>query len=316
MSTHIVERTVLFADLRGSTALYEALGNSRATGLVTQSVGLMGQVVKAWKGTVVKTLGDGLMAVFESPMAGLAAAQDMHDAVSRLGAVPTQTSNGLPVAPLRLQVALTHGEVVEMAGDCFGDAVNVAARLLDHAGDNETLITAALVEQLPIAEHSRLRSLDRVRLRGRIEPVHVFLLEAEDFGDTASTAYGEMFPQPEPDGISLLWNDTSRIFSAKALPVVLGRSADLTFFVNDTRVSRTHARIDWNGTSFVITDLSYNGTFVRFDSSQEVVNLRRTGCTLHGRGLIGLAASPDDPSAALVSFEVLRFSETQPQTPD
>jgi adenylate cyclase len=316
MSTHIVERTVLFADLRGSTALYEALGNTRATGLVTQSVALMGQVVKAWKGVVIKTLGDGLMAMFESPMAALSAAQDMHDAVARFGAGPAHTSHGLPVAPLRLQVALAYGEVVEMAGDCFGDAVNVAARLLDHAGDNETLVTAALVDQLPMAEHSRLRSLDRVRLRGRLEPVHVFLLEAEDFGDTASTAYGEMFPQPEPDGIALVWRDINRIFSAKALPVVLGRSADLAFCVGDARVSRTHARVDWNGTSFVITDLSYNGTFVRFDSSQEVVNLRRTGCTLHGRGLIGLAASPDDPTAALVSFEVLRFSETQPQLLD
>ena len=45
-------------------------------------------------------------------------------------------------------MALAHGEVVEMAGDCFGDAVNVAARLLDHAGDNETLATSAVLAGL------------------------------------------------------------------------------------------------------------------------------------------------------------------------
>jgi adenylate cyclase len=56
---------------------------------------------------------------------------------------------------LRLQVALARGEVVEMAGDCFGDAVNVAARLLDHAGDNETLVTVEVLQGLPLDARSR-----------------------------------------------------------------------------------------------------------------------------------------------------------------
>ena len=80
-----------------------------------------------------------------------------------------------------------------MSGDVFGDAVNVAARLLDHAGDNETLATASVVEQLGEWERSRFRSLDKMQLRGRVEPVHVHLQEAvRRFGDTAATAYGDM----------------------------------------------------------------------------------------------------------------------------
>jgi class 3 adenylate cyclase len=50
-------------------------------------------------------------------------------------------------------VALARGEVVEMGGDCFGDAVNVAARLLDHAGDNETLVTVDVLQGLPVDLH-------------------------------------------------------------------------------------------------------------------------------------------------------------------
>ena len=65
-----------------------------------------------------------------------------------------------------------------MSGDVFGDAVNVAARLLDHAGDNETLATASVVDGLGEWERSRFRSLDQMQLRGRVEPVHVHLLEA------------------------------------------------------------------------------------------------------------------------------------------
>ena len=66
--TAIVERTVLFADLRGSTSMYERLGNADATAVVTQSVALLARIVVNHEGRVVKTLGDGLMAMLPRPM--------------------------------------------------------------------------------------------------------------------------------------------------------------------------------------------------------------------------------------------------------
>ena len=65
-----------------------------------------------------------------------------------------------------LQPILALGEVVEMSGDCYGDAVNVSARLLDHAGDNETLVTGEVLQGLTLEQRSRFRSLDRLVLRG------------------------------------------------------------------------------------------------------------------------------------------------------
>ena len=67
-----------------------------------------------------------------------------------------------------------HGEVIEVAGDCFGDAVNVSARLLDHAGDNETLITSQTLAVLAPDVRERFRRLERLHLRGRVEPVEVW----------------------------------------------------------------------------------------------------------------------------------------------
>ncbi len=72
--TEIVQRSVLFADLRGSTSMYETLGNADATAVVTQSVALLARIVANHDGRVVKTLGDGLMAMFEAPPAAVAAA--------------------------------------------------------------------------------------------------------------------------------------------------------------------------------------------------------------------------------------------------
>ena len=299
--SHIHQRTVLFADLRGSTSLYETLGNAAATAVVTQNVGVLARIVQERRGRVVKTLGDGLMAVFDAPTQGVMAADEMHQSLDRVA----PAARRMPA--LKLQVALAHGEVVEQGGDCFGDAVNVAARLLDHAGDNETLVTMAVLDALPEREHGRFRSLDRMQLRGRAEPVVVYLLEAHRVGDAATTTFGGLVPLAEPQGIRLTWLDLTTVFSGAQLPVVLGRSAQATYCIDDTRVSRSHARIDWHGGAFQLTDLSYNGSYVRFGSGTEIVALRRGSCTLHGQGVIGLGAPPEDALAPCVRFEVLPF---------
>ncbi len=320
--TQVLERSVLFADLRGSTSMFETLGNTDATTVVTRSVALLGRVVSMHGGVVVKTLGDGLMAVFQTPASGVAAADDMHDSLARaavVGSVDEMAALLAHAITLKLQVALAHGEVVEMSGDVFGDAVNVAARLLDHAGDNETLATQSVVAGLDDWERSRFRSLDRMQLRGRVEPVHVHLLEASRrFGDTEATAYGDMLPPPrsEPEAIRLIWLELNRVFGGASLPVILGRSAQATYIIDDDRVSRSHARIDWHGGTFQLTDLSYNGTYVRFDNDPETLSLRRGACTLHGSGAIGLGTPPSDSISPTVRFEVMRFANTRSDHPE
>src|SRR5512137_1435094 len=158
--TQISDLTVLFADLRGSTALYETLGNAEATSVVTHCVNALCRPVADCGGHVVKTLGDGLMAVFPMPSPALTAAMVMHDLLDAMVTRGSERGASAGLRSLRLQVALARGEVVEMAGDCFGDAVNVAARLLDHAGDNETLVTAPVLAGLSRTHKPLFRSLD------------------------------------------------------------------------------------------------------------------------------------------------------------
>ncbi|MBV8501147.1 MAG: FHA domain-containing protein [Paucibacter sp.] len=303
--TEIRELTVLFADLRGSTGLYETLGNAEASAVVTHAVSQIGRAVDECSGKLIKTLGDGLMAVFSSPRDGVKAAARMHDFLERANSRSKRANS----RGLRMQVALARGEVVELSGDCFGDAVNVAARLLDHAGDNETLITAEVLEGLPSQQKARFRSLDLINVRGRAEPVHVHVLDQQVAGDVV-TQFGEVVHNATPDGIRLVWMDLDRVFDIEAMPIVLGRSTQATYCITDGRVSRSHARIEWNGGSFSVTDLSYNGTYVRFANAGEIVSLKRGGCTLHGSGVIGLGSPPIEVGAPSVRFEVLHFADT------
>lgn len=310
--TQISDLTVLFADLRGSTALFETLGNAEATSVVTHCVGALSKTVGEAGGHVVKTLGDGLMAVFPTPGLALMSASQMHDVLDGIVSRGSERGASAGLRVLRLQIALARGEVVEMAGDCFGDAVNVSARLLDHAGDNETLVTAEVLQGLPLEQRARFRSLDRLVLRGRSEPVQVHVAGGRRGSDMmAPTQFGDIAQPSEPDGLRLVWVDINRSYASQQMPVVLGRSPQATFCVDDSRVSRSHARVDWHSGSFQLTDLSYNGTYVQF-ADGEIVSLRRGSCTLHGSGTIGLGGSPRDPGSACVYFDVLRFGDTQP----
>ena len=130
--------------------------------------------------------------------------------------------------------------------------------------------------------------------------------------DTAATQFGPVIHSAEPEAVRLVWHSVNEVYDGEHMPVVLGRSPQAHFRVDDSRVSRSHARLDWHGGAFQLTDLSYNGTYVRFGSADEMVSLRRGSCTLHGSGLIGLGGSPADPAAPSVRFEVLSFLDTVP----
>lgn len=301
--------TVLFADLRGSTSLYESLGNAEAASVVTHSVAVVGRIVEGHGGRVIKTLGDGLMAVFSEPVPAVRAAEEVHDSLERMMGAPRNSQQ--PV--LRVQIAAAHGEMIEVSGDCFGDAVNVAARLLDHCGDNETLVTAQTRAPLPPEMRERFRRLERLHLRGRVEPVEAWRLESRrNSADSMSTMFGDSAPATVPEGIRLSCDGISRIHTLRSLPVILGRSHEATYCLDDNRVSRLHARIEWHGGTFQLTDMSANGTYVRFGRQSEVITLRRGSCTLHGRGVICLGVNPSVLNAPTVTFEVIRFEDTDP----
>jgi adenylate cyclase len=300
--------TVLFADLRGSTALYEQMGNAAAASLVTESVKIVSRIIERHGGEIIKTLGDGLMAVCTHSADAVQAAEEVHDSLERV--MNTRPDARQPA--LRIQLALAFGEVIRVDSDCFGDAVNVSARLLDHAGDNETLATAQTLDDLPPSLRERFRRLERLHLRGRIEPVEVWRLENRRTTDALSTLFGDSVPTAIPEGLRLACDGISRVYTSRNLPVIIGRSHDAAYCIDDSRVSRLHARIEWSAGNFHVTDLSSNGTFVRFGRQTQIVTLRRGTCTLHGRGTLCLGVNPDQDEAPQVDFEVLRFDDTDP----
>jgi len=294
-------RTIVFADVVGSTGLFQSLGNSEAAALMTQALALMGRTFKTAGGEVVKTLGDGILATFEFNVAALNACIEIQRAFAA-GAV---SGSGGIKQKLPLKIGLARGVVVLAPGDCFGDAVNAASRLSDSAGAGQILINDPVMEGLPLELLARLRSLGAIFLRGYDIPVPVHQVEWE-----ATVDLGQTMPQVQSridytsQKLTLSWLDYTADYTAEQMPVVIGRTHGADFLVNDLRVSRQHARVDWRGSYFMLTDLSSNGTWVRYTGNDTTLALRRNECVLHGQGEIALGARPSDPTAPTVFFQI------------
>lgn len=298
-----VQATVVFADLTDSTAFFETLGNEKATAAVTRLTQWIGEVCEAHSGRVVKKLGDGVLAVFEQ-------AVDATDAVVQMQRGHRLRLEKWP-APIRMAIkaGVACGDVVVVDGDCYGDAVNVAARLSDLSGANQIWVTESVVKAVDDIHSLCFRSLGPVMLRGKAEPVALYKVEWED--DVASdfltqqAVLSRMEPgSPLISHIQLEYLDFLLSFGAAELPIHLGRIDQAELIVNDPRVSRLHARLDWRNGSFVLVDLSSFGTWVRFAGSHSDIALRRDECLLHGTGEIALGVPFGDVSAPTVTFRV------------
>lgn len=299
----MAEVTVVFADLTGSTGVFESLGNAKATQAITRLTQWIGKVCEAYRGHVVKYLGDGVLVVFPDNV-------DAVEAVVELQRVHRDRIRNWPEQlKMRLQLGVARGEIVEQDGDCFGDAVNLASRLSDLSGPDQIFATEAVIGHLPSDTLIRSRNLGAMDIRGRVEACRVHRIEwqsevaSESFTVPASLSMSSQ-PKPGPAAsIELSWLDINTAFVSSELPIFLGRDNDAEFVVQDPRVSRRHARIEWRAGKFYLEDVSSYGTWVRFSDSAAVVALRRQECVLLLQGEIALGAPFEDFTVPTVSFK-------------
>lgn len=300
-----VQSTVVFTDLFGSTSAFEALGNAKATQAVTQITTWIAKIVESHGGRVVKMLGDGVLALFRDNLAAVNAVVELQRShQKRMTLIPF--ANRMPI-----RIGVASGDVEIVAGDCYGDAVNVAARLSDLSGPHQIWANSAALNGADEAEGVRFRILGPISIRGRAEPCTVYQIEwQEDVASDFLTMQAELDPMVDAETdvlggqIELTWLDKTKTFKAFELPIHIGRVLQAEFVVNDPRVSRSHARIDWRNGSVMLVDVSSYGCWVRFSGGGADFLLRREECVLHGRGEIALGSSFVDLSAPTVSFSV------------
>jgi len=282
---------VLIANISGSAALLQLLGDKLAAESVGESLAGLRAAAERFGGTVVKTVGDQIIARFDSADLAMQAASSMQAAMSA-------RSEGLA-----LKVGFTLGPVIHDNQDIFGDTVNLAARLAEMANPRQILTTRQAVDRMAPFLRTLCRSLYTTTVKGKAARISVY--EAAWSKDKVTTFVGDTGEREAggPAKLKLTWRGNAWTIDERRDVLHAGRGPENDIVVVGDSVSRHHARIFLRHGKFVLADESANGTCVRAHRRAEV-QLHREEFILLGRGTISLGQSAAEAGDDAIHFEV------------
>ncbi len=281
---------VLFADVAGSTRLYEQLGDAQALSTIDQCLALVRDASTGHGGRLVKTIGDEAMVVFPTS----------DQAVNAAGEIQLRMNNLVHEHNVRIafRIGVHCGAAIEAEdGDVFGDSVNVAARMVALAKSGQVILTASTAEGLSPELRDKVREVDVMTVKGKDKDIAIMELL---WLDTAELTTLTTRPKMRVARLQLLHGTREIDMGPGATAVSIGRDAQNDVVIADRLASRQHARIERRRDKFVVVDQSSNGTFVTIEGEPEV-QLRREEMMLRESGHISFGhAYAADPVETLV----------------
>lgn len=276
---------ILFADIVGSTALYEAIGDERAHARITAGMDCMKQVALARHGCVAAELGDEVMCFFDDPTDGAAAACEMHARFRAEfpadGAVPA----------MKLRIGMHYAETGGSADDLATGPGKIAHWAARNAKPEQTLATGPVIEALPRLFRATSRYVDDETLEF-VSVEHLALHEIIwdiDAITVASDTAG-LPGEHRLTEVRFSAGEQVVVVNAERPSISAGRGAQNDLVLEQELVSRQHFTVQFSRGRCMLTDRSTNGTFVTPDGGQRM-ELRHDSLVLVGSGTIDLGSA-------------------------
>ncbi len=288
------EITVLFADISGSTRLYELMGDQLAEELISTTLKQLSSIIEKNNGNIIKSIGDELMCRFPSGDDAITAAKKMHEFLAEKTAPSREYK-------LTIRVGAHHGPVIENDSDIFGDSVNIAARVTALARAGKTLITAYTYNQLSDLHKKYCRHFIQTTVKGKEQPIDVYDVTWEQT-DELTRIVGQSTASASKNALTLRYSDNVLKLSSLTLTnAKLGRGSSCDMIIPSPQASREHCSIEYNRGKFIFTDHSANGSYLRHNQAELFFHQERI--PLLGKGQISLG----EPSADNFEF-ILEYS--------
>ena len=290
--------TVMFADVSGSTALFEKLGDREAMHAVERCLKRMKRSIDGYKGRTIQIVGDELLAAFDSAEEACQAAIDMQQRIADLPPV-----SGLK---LTIRIGLHTGVVMENADKLSGPAVTTAARIAGIARRDQILCSSELVKDLPqpgVITADAMPKLGTVAENGTDLELYQIHWPSYQGGSYPTSTFGPNSHLPV-ERLCIRFRGKAFLVDEKTPVHTIGRDLACKLAIDDRKASRQHARVERRNDGFYLVDTSTNGTFVTLAGRQEVM-VRRNEMALDGKGKIAFGASANDPQSDLADFEHL-----------
>ena len=288
-----LEVAILFADVVGSTQLYDQFGDTKASATVALCLDVMKDSTHQFNGTVIKTIGDEVMSTFPTVDEAMYAASLMQ---KRLSKSEDETDNHIPVS---IRIGCHFGPVVKEQNDIFGAAVHTANRMTSQAKARQIIISGTTVDRMGEELRAQARQIDVATVRGRLDEVALFELLWQPEEATSMLPTIEWQNKAKTvSKITLTFRNNRVVVNEQRKNINMGRADDNDLVIKGNLISRIHARVEMRRGKFILIDQSTNGTFLQYQGGAEVF-VRRDNTELHGAGIIGLGkiALADSPLA-------------------
>ncbi len=287
----------MFADVVGSTRIYEALGDQRAREVIAVCLDLMQGATEKNRGTVIKTIGDEVMATFPTADDGLNAAAQIQRTIS------THPALQIEGQAVSVRIGVHFGPVVLEKHDVFGSTVNTANRMTSQAKSGQIMTTAATVELLSPDWRASVRQIDLAALS--VQGAEVMQYEAiwqtEDITSMLPSIHLGGAADRRAVRLRLVMADRELVLDETRPQIAIGRADENDVIIRGNLISRIHARIELSRSKFLLIDQSTNGTFVNALNGEEAF-VRRDSMQLKGVGMIGLGKVPEAESPQTIRF--------------
>jgi hypothetical protein len=249
-------------------------------------------------GTVIKTMGDEVMATFPTADDALNAAAQMQKQIVLHPALKVDEQT------VAIRIGCNFGPVVLENRDIFGSAVHTANRMTSQAKAGQIITTATMVEHLSDEWRASVRQIDIATLKGRSSEVALFevLWQTEDV--TSMVPAIAMTSRERPNKglrLRLRYQGQEVLVDDGHASITMGRAEENDLVIKGNLISRLHARIEINRGKFILIDQSTNGTFVVGKDGEEAF-VRRDSMQIRGEGLIGLGKAPDSNSSQVIRY--------------
>lgn len=286
---------ILSADVVGSTALYESMGDSDARNLVGECIASMKQYCADNNGRTIAEVGDQIVALFDSAADAASAASEIHvELHEKYG----KAGDGR----IRMRIGLHYGPIPATGDILAGESAKVANWASGNAKSEQTLATRPLIDQLPRIFRSVSRYVDD-ETWNFISQEHMELYEVI-WDVEAITAYGGEQPVREDGSYEhvVFEYGGSEITVDTARPVVsIGRHENNDLVIDRDLISRQHLSVQFSRGRCTVTDNSTNGTAIRTENG-ETFDLKRESFRLSGAGDIVLGRPGPDETGYVIRF--------------
>ncbi|MGB5410979.1 MAG: adenylate/guanylate cyclase domain-containing protein [Woeseiaceae bacterium] len=293
-----LEVAIVFADVVGSTQMYDKFGDTKASETVASCLEVMKDATYQFNGTVIKTIGDEVMSTFPTVDDAMGAAVMMQSRISS----DSRKEGSIPVS---IRIGCHYGPVVQEQNDIFGAAVHTANRMTSQAKSRQIVISGFTVEQMSPELQKQTRQIDVATVRGRLDEVALFELvwQPEEATNMLPTIEWETKVR-NASKLQLSFRDQTIEISDRHKSVNIGRADDNDLVVKGNLISRIHAKVEMRRGKFVLIDQSTNGTFLQNLLGEEVL-VRRDSTELGTEGTIGLGRAESPGSSLAIHFKTL-----------